>query len=133
MTARKRKVLFWVFKLAGILVSCGLPIWAICEKFPVWAEDHGKGASFGVGLILIAIVLIVVFRRTVFKFIEDHLDLKHAPPLMVWLVMLVISYTLVFLGEFMRDLTTVFWLGLIGCAIGTFLTYMSERFNREEE
>lgn len=133
MTARKRKVLFWVFKLVGILVSCGLPIWAICEKFPVWTENHGTGCSVGVGLILIALVMIVVFRRTVFQFITDHLDLKHAPPLLIWLVMLVISYALVFLGEFMRDLTTVLWLGLVGCAIGTFLTYVSGRFNREEE
>ena len=132
MTERKRKAFFWLFKIAGILISCGLPIWAICEKFPVWTVNHGTGCSVGVGLILVAIVLIVVFRRTVFKFIEDHLDLKHAPPLMVWLVMLVISYTLVFLGEFMRDLTTVFWMGLIGCAFGTVLTYVSGRFKEGE-
>lgn len=128
MTARKRKALFWILKIAGILISCALPVWAICEKFPVWTVNHGTGCSVGVGLFLIAIVLIVVFRRTVFKFIEDHFDLRHAPPLMVWLVMLAVSYALVFLGEFMRDLTTVFWMGLIGCAIGTFLTYLSGRF-----
>jgi ABC-type phosphate/phosphonate transport system permease subunit len=109
-----------------------LPIWAICEKFPLWTETHGTGRSVGVGVILIAIVLIVIFRKTVFDFIRDHLDLQHAPPLIVSLVMLVISYILVYLGEVMRDMTTVFWMGFIGCVIGTFLTYLSERLGAKE-
>ena len=128
----KNLKLFWLFKIAGIFVSCALPIWAICEKFPLWAESHGTERTVGVGVILIAIVLIIVFRKTVFDFIRDHFNLKHAPPLAVWLVMLVISYILVYLGEVMRDMTTVFWMGFIGCGIGTFLTYISERFNPKE-
>ena len=132
MTERKRKNLYWLFKVASILVSCALPIWAICEKFPLWTEDHGTSHSVGVGIILVAIVLIVVFRKTVFDFIRDHLDLKHAPPLTIWLVMLIISYILVYLGEFMRDLTTVFWMGFIGCVIGTVLTYIAERCKGSE-
>lgn len=132
MTERKRKILYWLFKVASVLVSCAMPIWAICEKFPLWTEDHGTSHSVGVGIILIAIVLIIVFRKTVFDFIRDHLDLKHAPPLAVWLVMLVVSYILVYLGEFMRDMTTVFWMGFIGCVIGTIFTYISERFKAKE-
>lgn len=132
MTDRKRKILFWFFKCAGIFVSCALPIWAICEKFPLWAEDHGTGRSVGVGIILIAIVLIIIFRKTVFDFIKDHFDLKHAPPLTIWLVMLVISNILIYLGDIMKDMTTVFWMGFIGCCIGTFLTYISERFKAKE-
>lgn len=129
MTEQKSKVLFWLFKCAGILVSCALPIWAICEKFPLWTEEHGTGRSIGVGVILIAIVLLIIFRKTVFDFIRDHLNLKHAPPITIWLVMLIISYILVYLGEVMRDMTTVFWMGFIGCVIGTVLTYISNRFN----
>lgn len=132
MTETKRKTLYWFFKVLSVLVSCALPIWAICEKFPLWAEDHGTGRSVGVGMILIAIVLIIIFRRTVFDFIKEHLNLKHAPPLVIWLVMLVISYILVYLGEVMRDMTTVFWMGFIGCCIGTFLTFISERFTAKE-
>lgn len=128
----KNLKLFWLFKIAGILVSCALPIWAICEKFPLWAESHGTGRTVGVGVILIAIVLIIVFRKTIFDFIRDHCNVKHAPPLTIWLVMLIISYILVYLGEVMRDMTTVFWMGFIGCGIGTFLTYISERFNPKE-
>lgn len=133
MTERKRKALFWLFKCAGILISCALPIWAICEKFPIWAEQHGTERSVGVGIILIAVVLLIIFRKTVFDFIRDRLDLKHAPPLVIWLVMLIISYVLIYLAEVMQDMTTVFWMGFIGCVIGTVFTYIANRFDNKKE
>lgn len=132
MTEKKRNILYWFFKLAGIFVSCALPVWAICEKFPVWTETHGSTHSFGVGFVLILIVLLVIFRRTVFNFIKDKFNLQYAPPIVVWIVMLIVSYIFVYLGEVMRDMTTVLWMGFIGCAIGTFLTYISERIKSKE-
>ena len=126
MTERKRKILYWFFKRFGVFVACALPIWAICEKFPIWTENHDTGYSIGVGAILILIVLLVVFRRTIFDYIRDRINLKHAPPLAVWFVMLICSYIMVYLGSVMRDMTTVFWMGLIGCAIGNVLTYIAE-------
>ncbi|MBQ8393844.1 MAG: MFS transporter [Clostridia bacterium] len=132
MTTKKHKILYWLFKMLSVLVSCALPIWAICERFPVWTEEHGTTHSIGVGLVLIILVVAIIFRRTVFNFIRDKLNLKHAPPLAVWLVLLAISYIFVFLGEVMGDLTTVLWMGFIGCAIGTFLTYLSERLTAKE-
>lgn len=132
MTERKRKTLYWFFKLFGVLISCALPIWAICEKFPIWNETHGTSHSIGVGAILILIVLIVIFRRTIFDYIKEKINLKHAPPLTVWLVMLVISYVFMYLGNVLRDMTTVFWMGLIGCIIGNVLTYIAEsRFTKK--
>lgn len=132
MTERKRIALFWLFKIAGILVSCALPIWAICEKFPIWTVEHGTKRTFSVGLILIIFVVLVIFRRTVFSFIKRHLNLQYAPPLTIWLVLIVISHILIYIGEVMKDMTTVFWMGLIGCAVGTILTYISERFSKKE-
>lgn len=132
MTEKKHKILYWVFKILGVLVSCALPIWAICERFPVWTEQHGTTHSVGVGLVLIIMVIAIIFRRTVFAFIKDKLNLKHAPPLAVWLILLCISYTFIFLGNVMRDITTVLWMGFVGCAIGTFLTYLSDRFAKKE-
>jgi hypothetical protein len=46
------------------------------------------------------------------------------------LVVLVIAYVMVYIGNFMKDLTTVLWMGFIGSAIGTFLTYLSEKFKK---
>lgn len=133
MTERKRKTLFWVWKIAGILIACGLPIWAICEKFPMWNETHGTEKTVGTGIFLIAIVVLIVFRKTVFDFIRDKLDLKHAPPLVIWLVLVLIAYALMYLGDVMRDLTNVFWCGFIGSAIGTVFTYISDRYKTVKE
>ena len=131
MTESTRKKLYWTFKILSILVSCALPIWDICVKYPLWTVEHGTTHTVGVGVILAGIVVLVVFRRTVFQFIRDHLDIKHAPSLMAWIIFLIIAYIMVFIGEFMRDLTTILWLGLIGSTIGTLLTYVSEKFKKE--
>ena len=124
MTESTRKKLYWGLKILSILISCAFPIWAICEKFPLWKEVQGTPHTVGFGIILVGIVLLVVFRRTVFHFIRDRLDIKHAPPLTIWLVFLVIAYIMIFIGNFMSDLTTVLWMGFIGCIVGTFLTYL---------
>lgn len=134
MTDRKRKTLFWLFKVFGVLVSCIFPIWAICEKFPIWTEVHGAGRSVGVGGILILIVLLVIFRKAVFNFMKERMNLKHAPPVVVWVVMLIVSYILMYISKFIQDMTTIFWMGLVGCAIGTVLTFVAEnRFGDKEE
>lgn len=131
---KNRKTFYWLFKSLGILISCLLPIWAIVEKFPVWTYSYGRVRSMGVGGILILIVLFAVFRKTIFKFLEEKLKLKHAPPIVIWILMLIASYILIFIANFMRDLTTVFWMGLVGCAIGTVLTYIAEnRFGEEKD
>lgn len=133
MSNRRHKLFYWLFKLLSIVVSCALPIWAICEKFPIWTFSYGTVRSVGVGGIFILIVMLVVFRKTVFKFIVDKLKLRHAPPLVIWLVMLIASYVLVYISNFMRDMTIVFWMGLIGCAIGTVLTFIAENCFRREK
>lgn len=128
MSERKRKTLFWLYRLLGILIACACPIVAVVEKFPIWVEEHGTGHTVSVGVILIAITLLIVFRNTVFEFLKDHFNLKHAPGLKLWIVIMVIAYIFVFIGEFMRDLTTVCWMGLIGAVVGTFLTFLSGKY-----
>ena len=128
MTEKKRKALYWGLKVLSIIVSVAPPIIAICEKYPLWTERHGVVHTVSVGTILALIVLIVVFRKTVFDFIRDKFNVKHAPPIMIWLVMLVCTYVLIFIGDFMQDMTTVLWMGLIGCGVGTFLTYLSNKY-----
>lgn len=134
MTEKKRKRLYWLFKLLSIVIACGLPIWAICEKFPIWTVTHGTEHSIGVGAVIIIFVVLIVFRRTIFKFLKERLNLQHAPPLAVWLVLLVLSYTMIYLGNVMYDMTTVFWMGFIGCSIGTIFTYIAEsRFGKKDD
>lgn len=128
-----RKKLFWLWKILSIVVSCALPLWAIFDRFPLWAKDYGISRTAGMGIILIAIVLLVIFRKTVIDFFVARYKLNHAPPIAVWLVLLIISYILVYIGEVMRDMTIVFWMGLLGCAIGTFFTYLSEKYNDKKD
>lgn len=130
---KKRKIFYLIFKVSSILISCFFPIWAVCEKFPLWTVSNGTGRSVGVGAIIILIVLAIIFRKSVFKFISERLKLEHAPPLAVWFALIAVSYVLIFIGNFLRDLTTVLWMGMLGCAIGTLLTFIGENFFGEKE
>lgn len=135
MSEQRRIKFYWLFKALSLLVACGLPIIAICERFPVWNTEHGAGYSVGVGLVMIGIVVLIVFRRTIFNFAKEHFKLKYAPPITVWIVMLIISYSLICLTNVLKDINTILWMGLIGCAIGTVLTFVAENIfgKREDE
>lgn len=133
MSEKKRKTLYLVFKALSVIISCVLPIYAVCEHFPVWTITHGTGHSVGAGGIICLIVLVIIFRKTVFNFMRDRMKLHHAPPLVVWIVMLIVAYILLYISKFIQDLTTVFWMGLVGCAIGTVLTYIAENRYRKKE
>jgi hypothetical protein len=128
MPEKKRRIKYWVFKILGILVSCALPIFAVLENFPVWTESHGTARAIGVGGIISIIVVLVVFRKAVFDFMKDKMKLQHAPPMLIWAVLLVVAYILMYINQFMHDLTIVLWMGLVGCTIGTVLTYIAENW-----
>ncbi len=128
MSEKKRKITYWVLKVLSVLVSCGLPIYAVCEHFPLWTVSYGASRTVGAGGIISLIIVVTVFRKSVFAFMRDKMNLRHAPPIAVWLIMLAVSYVLLYINQFIRDLTTVFWFGLVGCAIGTALTFVAETF-----
>lgn len=133
MSEKNRKTKYWIFKILSVLIACGLPIFAVCEHFPIWTVSHGAVRSVGVGFIIILVVIVIIFRKSVFNFLNEKLKLNHAPPIVVWLAMLIVSYILLYINDFVRDLTTVIWMGLVGCAIGTALTYVAEHFYGNEE
>lgn len=133
MSEKKRKTRYWIFKILSVFISCALPIFAVCEHFPLWRMNHGALRSIGAGGIICLIVLVIIFRKSVLNFISDKLKLKHAPPILIWVVMLIISYTMTYINSFIQDLTTVFWMGLVGCAMGNVLTYMAEHFYGKKE
>lgn len=134
MTEKKRKILYWCFKITSVIISCALPIWAILEKFPMWVEYQGPANSVGSGLVMSIIVLVIVFRKTVFDFIKDKANLDNAPPIVIWIALLVSSYLLVYLSDILKDINIIFWMGLIGCAVGTLLTFIAENaFAKKKE
>lgn len=133
MSEKKRKTRYWIFKILSVFIACALPIFAVCEHFPIWNMKHGTMRSVGAGGIICLIVVFVIFRKSVMNFINDRLKLKHAPPIVVWIVLLIISYILMYINRFIQDLTTVFWMGLVGCAIGNVLTYIAEHFYGKKE
>ena len=134
MSEKKRKFWYWYLKIFSVLVACGLPIYAVREHFPFWKASYGTSRSIGAGAIISLIIIVIVFRRAVFDFMRDRLNLKHAPPLVIWLLMLITSYILLYINQFIRDLTTVFWFGLVGCTIGTALTFVAENvFGKKKE
>ncbi len=126
MAEKKNKKMYWLLKVLSIIVSCTLPMIAIAEHFPLWTESHGTVKSVGAGSIICLIVLVIIFRKTVFNYAKDKLKLNHAPPVFVWLALLIVSYILTYIANFIQDLTTVLWMGLIGCAAGSGLTYIAE-------
>lgn len=128
MSEKKRLTKYWIFKILSIVVSCGMPIYAICEHFPIWSISHGTARTIGAGGIICLIVIAIIFKKTVFNFMRDKMKLQNAPPMAGWLIMLIVSYILLYINEFIQDLTKVFWMGLVGCAIGTGLTYIAENW-----
>lgn len=133
MSEKKRKTKYWIFKILSIIISCGLPIYAVCEHFPIWTMSHGTARSIGAGGIICLIVLVIIFRKAVFNYLQEKAKLNHAPPIVIWLVMLIVAYILMYINSFIQDLTTVFWMGLVGCAIGTVLTYIAENWYGKKE
>lgn len=133
MMSKKRKFVYWSLKFLSILISCAFPMWAIYERYPLWVTEYGSSSSIGAGGILIIVVLLIICRRPIFNFMRDHLKLKYAPPLLVWLVLIIISYTLLYISKFLYDITNVFWMGFIGCGIGTLLTFIAENCVRKEK
>lgn len=134
MSEKKTKILYWVFKVASVLVSCLLPIYAVCEHFPLWITKEGTPRAIGSGLIISLIVIAIVFRKTIFDYIKRKAKLENAPPLLVWLILIIVTYILVYIANFLSDLTIVLWMGLIGCGIGNLFTYIAEsKFGKTEE
>jgi hypothetical protein len=65
---------------------------------------------------------------------KDKMKLQHAPPLVVWLVLIIVAYMLTYINKFIQDMTTVFWMGLVGCAIGTLITFIAEnKYGKKDE
>lgn len=133
MKRPKNNALYWLFKALSVVVACAFPILAIIERYPIWVESHGKTSSFGTGGILIIFVVLFIFRKSVFGFFREKLRLRHAPPLLGWLIPIAIGYAILYASKYVSDIISVFWMGFIGSAIGMALTFIAENFLRKKE
>lgn len=134
MSEKKRKFWYATLKVASLLASCLFPLYAIYEHFPIWVENNGSTHSLGTGTIIAAIVILIIFKSTVFSYLKEKFEGKHFPPVTIWIVLLVVVYVLIYINKFLIDLTTILWMGLLGCSIGTLLTYIADhKFAKKEE
>jgi Na+-translocating ferredoxin:NAD+ oxidoreductase RnfE subunit len=122
----KRKIWHYIFKVVSFCTACGMPIYAISEHFPMWAVEHGSSRSLGSGVVIAGIVMLVVFKSTVFSWLKEKLQGKHAPPVTIWIVALIVCYILIYINKFLIDLTSILWMGLIGCVIGNAFNYIAD-------
>ena len=130
--SRKRKFFYWMLKFWSVVISCAFPIWAIYERYPLWITEYGTSRSIGAGGILIITVILIICRKPIINLLRDRFKLKYAPPLVIWVVLIIISYTLLYISKFLYDITNVFWMGFIGCGIGTLMTFIAENCVRKE-
>lgn len=134
MSEKSRKTRYWAFKGSSILVSCLCPLLAIYEHFPMWIAKGGTPMAVGSGTIIGLIVIAMVFHDSVFEFAKKRLKLENSPPLLVWFILIIVTYILQYINAFLTDLAVVLWMGLIGCALGTVFTYIAEsRYGKKEE
>ena len=129
----KNKIFYGLFKWGGVGISAALPLWVALNKFPLWVETHGVGRSLGTGGIIGVIIVLVIFRDTVIGYLKEKLKLGHAPKITRWVVALIITYVLLYIGKFLYDLSLVLWMGLLGSVIGTLLTFAGETIFGEED
>jgi energy-converting hydrogenase Eha subunit A len=55
------------------------------------------------------------------------------PPVLVWLILLLLAYGLQFISQFLPDIIIVLWMGVVGGAIGALLTFVAEQFFGKKE
>lgn len=133
MSQKKRKFWHAFFKVMGFIVACGMPLYAIYEHFPIWTVEYGSSHSLGSGTIIAAVVLLVIFKSTIFSWLKEKLQGKHAPPIVIWIVALIICYILVYINKFLIDLTVILWMGLVGCVIGNVFNLIADnKFGKVE-
>jgi uncharacterized membrane protein YoaK (UPF0700 family) len=100
----------------------------------LWIDKEGAPRAIGSGLIISLIVVAIVFRKSVFGLIKRNAKLDEAPPLFVWLILIIVTHILIFISNFLADLTIVLWMGFIGCGVGNLFTYIAEsRFGETKE
>lgn len=150
------RVKYWILQIAAFLVAVIPPVWAVCEKLPVWRVRYGTAQTFGFGLVILLVVLLVVFRKTLLVLVRGWLDvlcdkikektgIVHIPPMLslvlTWATALLVVVALIpvvsGLYVILVDLKGIFMAGLVGAGLGWLLSLIGiwlgiERSDEEE-
>ena len=118
MTEKSKRIWYISLQIASFLISAGVPIVVIWQKFPNWVKCVPMYKQIGYGAVLAVLVLIGTFHKTVFRTIREKLGITSVPPVIGWAVAWGIFEFLTRAVKFLVDMRVVCFAGLIGCAIG---------------
>ena len=135
------RVKYWILQIAAFLIAVIPPVWAVCEKLPIWKARYGTAQTFGFGLVILLVVLLVVFRKTLLLLVKGWIDvlvdrikektgIVHIPPMLslvlTWASALLVVIALIpvvsGLYVILVDLKGIFMAGLVGAGLGWLLS-----------
>ena len=128
---KKLKVKYWICVVLSFLFSAIPPIVAVAQKFPIWEKTVSPACTIGVGLLMIPIVFLICFRKTIVPVVMDKLGIKSIPPFFIWAAGLAIAVFFEKINTFMTDVKVVLFAGLIGSAIGWAFSFASAYYDKK--
>jgi membrane protease YdiL (CAAX protease family) len=131
----KKKALVIAIRVAAVLAMIGIPFSVISYKFPMWkAQGEGKGA-FGVGAVVLVVILFVTFRKYIIAWATEKLGALSAGVSLVfiWASLAIVCMVLAKIGNVLEDLATVFLFASVGAAVGFGLLTIAKRLNLKED
>lgn len=107
-----------LFTAGSAVVSAGLPVWAMVEKFPTWFQTQGAGKTCAVGIFVAAIISIITLRKQIVSAWKNHVGNKLSKPIFFWGIILGLLIGIRAFAVFVPDLITVAVAGCIGSGLG---------------
>lgn len=98
--------------------SIGVPLMAILEKFPLWAEGKVDAKKLGVGGVMAAIVLLVGLRHQIWPILKGKLHITSAWAIGIWAAFFGILLGIEKIVPLLPDLRSICIAGLSGTAVG---------------
>lgn len=137
MTEQKKKRIYWMLQALSFLVSAGIPIAAVYNKFPNWVREQSTGSALGAGAIFAIVILCVTFRKTLFSTLKARLGITSVPPFVGWAVFLVAVEGLSRIATILHDVKVICIAGVVGSLLGMACSVISNFFrpakNAEED
>ena len=133
MTSKAEKAKRWSARGLRLLAYASFiifPVGAVLEKFPVWVDKIGVGASLGFGGLLIGIILAWTLRNALGAWLQKLLGGFVWSQSKFWCGGTVILLILNAVGEIVADILVVWIAGCIGMAVGTVLLLIAGRLAR---